>query len=1257
MYPELDTGTCVRVADMSCQIIRRLAAGGSSVAYLARLDGGSYCVLKEFAPSWLRTGAYYTRNEKQQLILTSSNSFVINQYACEKETFNREVSALSKLNRELENNHPNAFGCLAHDQEQGRIILYTQNGMTFSQWHDKYAGMLSAGAKEREQYILACVDLASRLLCVLESMHQNNKLLHLDIKPENLFLSSDSEDASPQKIVSSGFSGSISILDFGSARKLSDFQHAAQKAERDEITLEELEKLFDHISYTPRFAHPALKAVQSECGTPFALLKDFYVKIMDERLDYFSAGCVLAYLLDEHHIFSGWKKLKHLFGCCDKLDRTLEVISRAIDAAVSPKRGFDAKDILHEMRLLLGQAERALNNEAGLYELYLQMQSGQKVCHVEENLLSHVLADEREEHHLASWYLQKKDSPVRAVVLSPEGGAGKTSQLYHLHQKLSADQSLVALYIPLRHLKKGEGFLDYAARIYGKINDREVLVNLICSKRCSWVFLLDGVNEAGRNQDRIFEDIEELKQEKHVHFILSSRDAVRRSETMDFEVVSLLPLDREFVLRETDGRCTERMLDILLNPMMLTIYRHIRQNQDFAVYQQVVSPGYQVNTAAELMHMYLETQIFKYAEDEKSRWRRRFRMLASLAARYSYSESIGDEWLTDDEMEAIECGVAAGVVTACDNENAWMFAHESWQAFFCGKYLEGMVKNLLKAPQHERQNALAQWNNRLYTEESLRYAGELLKEYNWIPQKDEKSGLITVPAEHSPIQKILNMLQNRKGFSTAIANLVDIMRLGRRNDLSAADLSHLDLTETMMHHVCFSREDGMHQADFTGAAVDLSCFILRDEIYAVHPWNHFWVCIDQEGISCRLPGNHRKISQIPICCNHYGTAVRDCDDYAMVYALDNNRKNYFHAFKLDSEGMLTHAYSHEIELCIQLEKGESVRFIFDKEAKIYRIKESNGCFETLDEKYHITYITTFYATRLRCFQNRVYAINNYHENIGVDIESGQILGDPSFEDGYGRQMIFHPLGNVTLPVPDEAFMSPCDLVLSLDEEAKRMAYFSSWSETEKECDLEIWSIQSGKPQERMLRCELPVAGVYGAAWYGDMLIAFCGGYCCMLNLQGKIIWKIGTEKYEWTHQLNEAAAKKIHDHMNGQQMFMSMVREYITDEAYIKEIMAFAEKDLNMKIHDPVRAFEFSLSTDEPDQFRVFKCYAKRDNLPDCQLTLEEMDEVFRDDPKNKPVFLKIKGCSMRGIRILNDSPKERRDILRVLAYCGAVVD
>lgn len=477
------------------------------------------------------------------------------------------------------------------------------------------------------------------------------------------------------------------------------------------------------------------------------------------------------------------------------------------------------------------------------------------------------------------------------------------------------------------------------------------------------------------------------------------------------------------------------------------------------------------------------------------------------------------------------------------------------------------------------------------------------------------------------------------------------MRLGRRNDLSAADLSHLDLTQTVMHHVCFSREDGEHRTDFTGAAVFLSCFLPQDRIYSIHPWKRFWVCADNEGISCRLPGNHRKISYIR--CSRTPIAVQDCGDYAMVYALDYKRENNlqrYYSFRLDSNGMLTYACIRDIELSIQMKNGEKALFVCDEEGELYWTKQPNGYSREIDE---IIMNITFDAIDFCCVHNKVYIYDGL--DLYVDIESGQVLCNPDHEYRYKDVMVIHPFKN-TPSLQDEELASVQDTVFALDETAQRMACFSRLSMDNQEYELQIWSVHQGKRYECLYRSKPKISDLRKFVWHGDMVIAICRNDCCLLTLQGDIISKTGPETYKWIRHLSEKESEKMHVHIfeKGDPVIQLMIKDR---EEPIQNYKDALFSYLHERIADPSRKFEFKLSSDEPDRFMILKHCAKENDWPDCQLTLDEMDEVFKDDPQNKPVFLSIKGCSMRDIHLLNSLPEKRKNILRMLAYCGAVID
>src|SRR5699024_1462922 len=96
-----------------------------------------------------------------------------------------------------------------------------------------------------------------------------------------------------------------------------------------------------------------------------------------------------------------------------------------------------------------------------------------------------------------------------------------------------------------------------------------------------YILLLDGLNEAGRKRHALLQEIEELGSKEGVGILVTDRaDSVKVYGLRDFETVSLLPLSQEQVYGELkkDGLpcpADDTVLELLRNPMMLTLYRKI----------------------------------------------------------------------------------------------------------------------------------------------------------------------------------------------------------------------------------------------------------------------------------------------------------------------------------------------------------------------------------------------------------------------------------------------------------------------------------------------------------------------------------------------------------------------------------------------------------------------------------------------------------------------------------------------------------
>lgn len=953
MYSELTPNSCIQVGDSSCQIMKKLSIGSSCVTYLVQLKGGSFGVLKEFAPNWFKN--FYVRDINNNLILESDNTFVIRQHEEEKAVFNQEISALLKLNQT--NNHPNIFSCLEHDKEAGRILFYTQSGMTFTQWHDQYEHMLADDEREKTHYILASVILIRKLLTVLESVHQ--RLLHCDIKPDNLFIIA--EDASPEKLVSSSFSSTIAILDFGSAKSILDLQHAAEK---EDITPEELDRIFA-ISHTPRYAHPALMGIQRHCGTSFAMQKE-YAKLIDERVDWYSSGRVLAYLLNEK--ITG--KLNHLFGC-DKLDRTLEVISRAIGAAISPKRGLGAKDIVGEMNMLLKQAERALKNETGLYELYLKERSFElsRSFSVYPELLSGISDGSMFFDNLSAWYEQSDKKAVRVACLADSGGSGKTSQMVNLFRCSQNNSHTITLYVPLVDLQN-EGFLSYICRTYAHCEDqRDALIQLIKSDRTNrYLFLLDGYNETTAIQKKkIEEDDLALSHQKHVDIIITSREEISRRFACAYKTIYVLPLTtRQIVSYIGNKNLSSRMMNILKNPMNACLY-----TQADYIYNQKRISSWKNDCSAAIMASFVEAQLIKLFDDIEKIIEARAQMeeLAYIAAKYRYTDRIPNSKI---KIETASTARATGILKTQDFGFTYQFAHERWLNFYTGKYVVNLIHNCLNHGR-EKEISFNELNDTYYSWEALAFAGELLEDHLRVPELDKEAYVCRVPMNPSLLDDMLSFLRkNSDSYEEKYitSNIVRMMKYARNKDLSLADFSSLNLLHTNLQNLIFSRKvRGKNRlcTSFKNAQIGSGCFLDSRKTIYYGSWDDYLIGLNEIS-PCRYELVVKHFSEftdcsiIPLTGNFSEIKVIEQENSAIIYVLDSTRySEKIHIFILNENGQLTKMDEQKADFIWKKENDEEIEFL-QRPQMVF-----------IDDKLHLSYYP--------------YQTNPIH------LETGQIWGD------------------------------------------------------------------------------------------------------------------------------------------------------------------------------------------------------------------------------------------------------------------------
>lgn len=167
------------------RIERMLSRGGFSIVYMARNESGASVVIKEYLPMHL------AQRMPDSTILVVSAEF--------QGKFNNGMRSFIEEARLLANiHHPNIVAVLDFAKANGTayIVMRYEHGRSL----ESYLGDLLERGKTIRESLLRKVFV--HLLSGLREVH-SRKLLHLDLKPANIFLRDDAQPV---------------LLDFGAAR-------------------------------------------------------------------------------------------------------------------------------------------------------------------------------------------------------------------------------------------------------------------------------------------------------------------------------------------------------------------------------------------------------------------------------------------------------------------------------------------------------------------------------------------------------------------------------------------------------------------------------------------------------------------------------------------------------------------------------------------------------------------------------------------------------------------------------------------------------------------------------------------------------------------------------------------------------------------------------------------------------------------------------------------------------------------------------
>ncbi|MDR0920110.1 MAG: NACHT domain-containing protein [Oscillospiraceae bacterium] len=500
---------------------------------------------------------------------------------------------------------------------------------------------------------------------------------------------------------------------------------------------------------------------------------------------------------------------------------------------------------------------------------------------------------------------QAIESDEKPLLIVGGGGMGKTVTLVYLtrHYKKIYNENSEAKYIPfffrLNTLNDkpitSDNLYDYIFDSFFKEGNnqksffeqekdtfKQILHYGFEGKKI--LLLLDGLNEV---EDKIYSQVERglalfYETFHNIKIVITSRKGLsnnshnfvkfitRRQKLLPYDIVKKQLLsyteigsklynsileqfeDSENQRNDINGKAKKRSLDVLCNPMMLTIYTKIYfENENQPISNEFILPK---NNGEILVHYY----GWLYAKTENEFVRKRYIIdetekcetaeqvaITQLTPYIAYKmgfefaispenfkkaiEDFGNEYhkFRLDFEQAIESLKNAKILTLSKerSENGYEFGHQHFRDFFAAKYYFNKIIEALNN-KDKALDLLTKTFARDISRDVLRFLGVIANEHKRTPQLNEKTNKWYLPSfperalntEPSYIEKALAVFKEQKddNFALAVKNLIAVSMICRSNniddsedifggDLSGMDFSHLDLTKTRFTNFVCSR--------------------------------------------------------------------------------------------------------------------------------------------------------------------------------------------------------------------------------------------------------------------------------------------------------------------------------------------------------------------------------------------------------------------------------------------------------------------
>lgn len=405
------------------------------------------------------------------------------------------------------------------------------------------------------------------------------------------------------------------------------------------------------------------------------------------------------------------------------------------------------------------------------------------------------------------------------------------------------------------------------------------------------VLMLDGLNEITGDIRDVVRQISEMMLWPNLQIIVTSRtDYIYEfSDTSRIKSVKLEPIAYDVILRhlvakEIDSVSDDKLLHLLSTPMMLTLYTETNISLEYI--QQIENSSYQYDyfpiqvtekpdTSGKIIWNYIVSQLYKVSKQTQSitdtinyflivelimpylgynlivdkdktaldsnEYKKIMRNLKHTDYYEIYSEDRIEDFVSYSglEYQMSSSGVFLNIMAnklgfVKKSNNSFEFSHQIFRDFFAALFISKQVESLMPGKEKNEYSYEA-LTNQVYSKYIIEYLVDILDESKARP-KQNSDGVVypgkynkLMPSELSIAEKALTYFKGHEGerAQVGVANLFEVMKLGRVLNLSNCDFSQLDLRRCVLMGVSFVSwyKDEIYPCSFDEAFIDIESLI------------------------------------------------------------------------------------------------------------------------------------------------------------------------------------------------------------------------------------------------------------------------------------------------------------------------------------------------------------------------------------------------------------------------------------------------